>query len=468
MARVAFLGRRDDVPALMAGADLLALPSAFEGLPLVVLEAMAVGLPVVASRIGGVTEALGPDHPWLVPPGDRRALAAVLARALDDAEARAAVARAQRGRYDDFYGAARMGADTARIYEAALRGTAGDGRMTKTRLGFVGAGGIAHRHLGVLETMDDVEVVAVADPDAARVGEAARRAGARAYPDVDAMLEAEALDAVYICVPPFAHGPAERACIARGLPFFVEKPISLDLGLAEEIAAEVERAGLVTATGYHWRYLDVVDEARDRLRENPAHLMTGFWLDATPPPRWWWREDGSGGQVVEQATHLIDLARFLAGDVEAVQAMAARRDREGFDGLDVATATAATLRFAGGAVATLSATCALGWNHRVGLHVFADRLAMEITDRDIMIDVGQGRPVRGAEGDPVWREDRDFIDAVRGGENRIRAPYAEALATHRVALAVARAAATGETQRMEAPRSDPRPPFRAGHGLGAA
>ena len=76
---VQFHGRCEDVPARMAQATLLVLPSAFEGLPLVVLEAMAAGLPVVATRIGGTTEALGPDHPWLTPPGDSRALAAALA-----------------------------------------------------------------------------------------------------------------------------------------------------------------------------------------------------------------------------------------------------------------------------------------------------------------------------------------------------------------------------------------------------
>ena len=66
-----------------------------------------------------------------------------------------------------------------------------------------------------------------------------------------------------------------------------------------------------------------------------------------------------------------------------------------------------------------------------------------------MIDVGRGRPVRGAEGDPVWREDRDFIDAVRGGENRIRCPYPEALETQRLALAVGESARTGQAIALE-------------------
>ena len=81
--------------------------------------------------------------------------------------------------------------------------------------------------------------------------------------------------------------------------------------------------------------------------------------------------------------------------------------------------------------------------------MFGDRLAVELTDHDLMVDVGRGRPVRGAQGDPVWREDRDFIDAVRGGENRIRCPYPEALETLRLALAVDESARTGQAIIME-------------------
>jgi glycosyltransferase involved in cell wall biosynthesis len=56
--RVAFLGPRDDVPDLMARSDLLVFPSRWEGLPMVLLEAAAAGLPVVAYRVGGVTNAV--------------------------------------------------------------------------------------------------------------------------------------------------------------------------------------------------------------------------------------------------------------------------------------------------------------------------------------------------------------------------------------------------------------------------
>ena len=455
---VTLAGRRDDVPVLMAKATVLALPSRFEGLPLVALEAMATGLPVVASRIGGTIEALGPDHPWLHPQGNSRALAHTLTAALSDPLARAQVAQAQQDRFTINFTAARMAGDTLAVYRAA-RAKKEKPPMDSIRLGFIGAGGIAHRHFGVLGSMPDVQVVAICDTDHARAQGAADRMGATAYQDHDTMLAAHDLDAVYICVPPFAHGAPERACITRGLPFFVEKPITLDVDLAVQIAAELEQAGLITAVGYHWRYLDTMDEARAHLATNPAHLMQGFWIDQTPPPEWWWRADGSGGQVVEQATHIIDAARFLAGDVTEVFGLSARRDREDFPGLTVQTATAATLRFASGAVANLSSTCLMRWSHRVGLHVFSDAMAIEITDHDLMVDVGQGRPVRQASGDPVWREDRDFVEAVMGRENRIRCDYAEALLTHQVALAVGRSAETGTLVRMEGLRADSQPTF---------
>lgn len=315
--------------------------------------------------------------------------------------------------------------------------------MHKTRVGFIGAGGIAQRHLGVLEQFEDVTIAGFTDVDPDRAQEAAGRFGTRAYPSVPTMFDAADLDAVYICVPPFAHGAPEQAALERGLPFLVEKPVSLDLTTARTIADSAWERGLITAVGYHWRYLDTPDAARASLAERPPRLVTGIWLDQTPPPRWWGQQDQGGGQIIEQTTHLIDLARVLVGEITEVFGLSNRTDRSDHPGLDVATASTATLRFASGAVGTLASTCLLRWPHRIGLHLFGDGLAIEISDHDIMIDVGEGRPIQRTEGDPVWREDRDFIDAVRGGPNHIRCPYPEALRTHETALAIERSIATG-------------------------
>jgi glycosyltransferase involved in cell wall biosynthesis len=85
--RVRFLGRRDDVPALLAAVDVLVLPSWIEGLPLVVLEAMAAGVPVVATDVGGTPEAVADGETGvLVPPRDVDALAGAIDALLSDPE----------------------------------------------------------------------------------------------------------------------------------------------------------------------------------------------------------------------------------------------------------------------------------------------------------------------------------------------------------------------------------------------
>jgi predicted dehydrogenase len=68
---------------------------------------------------------------------------------------------------------------------------------------------------------------------------------------------------------------------------------------------------------------------------------------------------------------------------------------------------------------------------------------LEISEFDMMVDVGRGRPVKGQQGDPVVREDRDFMDAVLGLNNRIRVPYGEAIKTLKLTLAAARSAKEG-------------------------
>ena len=78
--RLRLLGYRDDVPDLMAAADIFVLPSRFEGLPMSVIEAMLTGLPVVAANVRGPAEQVVPEVTGLlVPSGDSSALAAAWA-----------------------------------------------------------------------------------------------------------------------------------------------------------------------------------------------------------------------------------------------------------------------------------------------------------------------------------------------------------------------------------------------------
>ncbi|WP_198679249.1 Gfo/Idh/MocA family protein [Thermomonospora amylolytica] len=313
----------------------------------------------------------------------------------------------------------------------------------KCRIGIVGAGNVAARHAQVLGGFPDVRIAAVADTDTARAARLAGRCGAAVYGDHKAMLQDGGLDAVYVCVPPFAHGPIELDVLDAGLAMFVEKPLALDERTARTVADAARRAGVVTAVGHHWRYLDVLDEARRLLADRPIRLALGVWLDKIPPVPWWTRRDGSGGQVIEQAVHVLDLARALVGEVAEVSAHESGHPPEREEGA-IGAATGALLRFRGGASGILGATCLLGWKHRAGLEVYAEGIAVEVAEDRLVADTGDGRVEVTDPGDAKRRVDRAFVDAVLGRGDDVRVPYEEALRTHRLACAIARAATTGE------------------------
>ncbi len=308
------------------------------------------------------------------------------------------------------------------------------------RVGLIGGGSVGARHARTLAGFNDVEIVGVHDPDA-DVGRALARAlDVPALDGVDALL-ARRPDAVWLCVPPFAHGGLEATMVRAGLPFFVEKPLAADRAVAESVAAAVTAAGLPTATGYHWRHLDTVEQARAALRGHAIRLVDARWWGTTPPPRWWSRAEMSGGQIVEQATHLLDLIRVLAGEVVAVVGGSAPSTSTG---RDVPDATAAVLRFESGTVGTLTTSCVLPVLTAACLDVAADQLSVHLTETSLRVRTPEDEVTTEPRIDPRVAVDRAFVDVVAG---RPAAPglvdVAEALRTHRLGMAVAEATRTG-------------------------
>lgn len=313
------------------------------------------------------------------------------------------------------------------------------------RVGLLGAGGVGARHARTLAGFDDVDLVAVCDPVAAAGEALAGEVGARHVADPQG-LTSLGLDAVWLCVPPFAHGELELSLVRAGMPFFVEKPLAADLDVAEQVAAAVAAAGLPTATGYHWRHLDTVGRARSALGDTAVRLVDARWWGTTPPPAWWSRLDRSGGQVVEQATHLLDLVRVLAGEVVEVIGAAAPSSA---GGRDVPDASAAVLRLASGAVGTVSVSCVLPAPAAAGLLVIGDGVEVELTETAVRVRTRDGEVRAEPEVDARRAVDRAFVDLLSGSS---AAPgmvdVAEALRTHRLAWAVSEATRTGTPVRV--------------------
>lgn len=310
--------------------------------------------------------------------------------------------------------------------------------IQKLRVAFVGAGGIAARHIQALQELDIAEVAAISNPSAEKAQALAAKCGntTKVYSNHLDLLENEELDALYICVPPFAHGEVELAAIKRNLPFFVEKPLSADAETAEQIYTALQAKNLVTAVGYQWRYLDITATAQTLLANNPAQLILGYWLDALPPVYWWAKQNLSGGQMVEQTTHVFDLARMLVGEVSRVYAVGRAAKSAQVEVDAVATVTA---EFANGAIGTFSNTSLLKSLYRKGLELFCEGRTLALGYQELVIDEGQGnRHVEKVQVDPFLLENLDFLEALRGGTNQIKCDYAEALRTHRLTQAVLR------------------------------
>lgn len=120
---VQFVGHRSDIPRVLSTFDLFVLPSIAEACPIAVLEAMAMQLPIVATRVGGVPEQIiDGEHGWLVSPRDPSALATAITDALDSPEERMCRGRVARRRAKAMFSLEKCVDRHVAMYEAALQG----------------------------------------------------------------------------------------------------------------------------------------------------------------------------------------------------------------------------------------------------------------------------------------------------------------------------------------------------------
>jgi myo-inositol 2-dehydrogenase / D-chiro-inositol 1-dehydrogenase len=304
--------------------------------------------------------------------------------------------------------------------------------------------------LEALERLGRTELVGVVSRTPETAEAVVGRWGGGAFSDVDAMLDAAKPDVVYVAVPPHRAVAIGERLVAGGIPFLTEKPLSAGAEGPADLADAIERAGLVVAVGYHLRALDILGELHDRLAAAPPQLVVARWLGSTPGAAWWGRVDEGGGQVIEQATHLYDLARLLLGEAVVIGAASTRDPAASPPGVDVADSTAALLRFSGGAVGSFANSRRLS-SSVVALEFVSDGLLTTLEKRpergqgDWHARFDDGTTVHAirAEADPYETQAAVFLDAVEAGDpGRVLSTYRDALATDRLTRAVV--TATGQ------------------------
>lgn len=316
------------------------------------------------------------------------------------------------------------------------------------RIGFVGTGGIATHHLEQLRQVEEAEVVALCDVVEGRVGEAAAKFGGVPYTDYRKMLDAERMDALYVCIPPFAHSDAEILAARKGIHLFVEKPVVLDLDLGIRIHGEIRKAGVLSSVGYSLRYTPAARAMRAFLEGKTIAMVTSNRWGGVPGAPWWRVMDQSGGQLLEQTTHQVDLMRYLAGEIVEVHARYARRVIGDMENATIPDVQIATFLFASGAVGSVTTSCAMTKG--------GGQSDLTVVLRDMSVRYGREVTVAPAGAasvpispDPVPDIDASFIAAIRTGDRSlIQSSYEDGLISAAVCLAANRSAVSGKPEKV--------------------
>ena len=338
------------------------------------------------------------------------------------------------------------------------------------RIGFIGSGGIAAYHLSHLVRIPETEIVGLCDVNPAQIektretvrksaGECLKTGGAKelnakAYTDYRVMLQEEALDAVYICLPPYAHGEIEREVIERGLPFYIEKPVARDMTTALRIRDLVKERGLLTSVGYQLRYWTAMKKAKELLHGTTIGMALVMRWATLPPVPWYPYQSRSGGMLVEMVTHHVDQLRYLLGEVDVVYGAGARRVLHKVNPeYDVFDVSCATLTFENGAVASIANNLISGNvspKTATGTHILAGGLTLSFELGAGLTIITPDKTETYPYEDFGFAADEAFVTAICNDDaSYIQSDYADACQTLAVTLAIEESERSGSPVKVD-------------------
>ena len=322
------------------------------------------------------------------------------------------------------------------------------------RAAIIGAGWIAPEHAAILDRLEGVELAAVCDIDEARARDLA--GSAAVYTDWRELLERESPDCVFVCTPPLLHRDPAVEALARGVHVYLEKPIARGLDDARAIVRAAEGGSAVCAVGYQWRAVEVLDDLREALDGQELGLLIGIGTGPTKRRPWFLDREQGGGNLLERASHAVDLERAIGGEVVAVQATAGTvplAQSAGERG-DIEDAAAIAIRFANGAVGSST----IAWTRdglpgRYSLDVLGSdsSLRLELDPDFTLTGVSGGRAIASrATQHPIERGVKRFFDAARTGDaGSVFCTPRDAAGTLATVIACERALASGGTEAVE-------------------
>jgi predicted dehydrogenase len=235
--------------------------------------------------------------------------------------------------------------------------------MKPLRTAILGCGGFANRHAQNLITLpEEIEFVAFCDHhdyNAREFSEKYTGGKASIFTEPRAMFEKADLDLLLICLPPFAHTDEVHLAAQHGVHVFIEKPVALSSDDAWSMVEAAEKAGVKTQVGFMLRFGAAIERLRELLTSGevgPAGLMSARYFCNSLHAPWWRDRSKSGGQLVEQVIHMVDLMRYLMGDAVSAYSRQENLFHRDVPDYTVEDVSATVFGFQGGALGVIYAT----------------------------------------------------------------------------------------------------------------
>jgi predicted dehydrogenase len=348
-----------------------------------------------------------------------------------------------------------------------------DNLSAQVKIGLIGAGGIAQAHLRAIEKEPRVKVVAIADvaEESARTT-ASKFAIDQVYIDYEKMLERESLDAVIVCVPNFLHAPAAQAALEADVHVLCEKPMALNVQLAEKMKETADRAGKILMVAQNNRFRAETLQAKKWADDNKLgkiyHAKTG-WVRRNGIPGWgsWFtqKEKAGGGPLIDVGVHVLDLTLWIMGYPKPVSVFGRTYDvfgsrKEKLMGygrvvdqgsFNVEDLAVAMIQFADGSSLVLDASWASHIRkERVYLELYGDRggASLDLMEQTVTLYQDEdGKPMDRITHLPHHDERlallQNFVEAISGKASPICKPE-ESIIIQRILDAIYVSAHTGE------------------------
>jgi len=235
--------------------------------------------------------------------------------------------------------------------------------MKPLRTAILGCGSFARVHAkNLIRLSDEIELTAFCDHhdyNARKFSKEYADGKGSVFTDHREMFEKAHLDLVVICLPPFAHSDEVEVAAEHDVHILIEKPIALSSEHAWQMVESAEKASIKTQVGFMFRFGTAIERLKELIASGeagPTGLMSARYFCNSLHAPWWRDRSKSGGQLVEQVIHMVDLMRYLIGEPISVYSRQENLFHRDVADYTVEDVSATVFGFQSGAIGVIYAT----------------------------------------------------------------------------------------------------------------